>query len=109
MNLNPYLLQTLTRFVGLTFTQGLMTRVGPADAFALTLTALYMSKDDESRMILETNLEKYGDAVVEIWHRWFEHVVNENQAGINASELDVHALLRRVLNEDNGQGAGSQS
>ena len=96
ITLHPAALQAMVMGVGLTIVEGLRMPIGRADSFAVMMVALYMSSDPQAKALFEERLEEYGDFVMEVWHKWYKHTVDENLAGVQASQLDVHGLLRRM-------------
>lgn len=96
MNLSPKNLGVFSQVTATIFLQGSMMPVGRADSLVLYLIALYMSRDDEARVMFETELDRYGDYVSEVWHQWYSQVVRDNEAGLMASRVDINELLRRV-------------
>jgi hypothetical protein len=89
-------LKFMTESVGLIITQGLFIPVGPADANAMLLIALYMGQDEEAHREFQHRLQDRGDLVLRIWRNYFANVMEKNLEGSNYVSESVQDLIRRA-------------
>lgn len=104
MKLSAANLNFMEHAVGLIITQGLFVPVGPADANAMLLIALYMGQDPASHHEMKERLQERGDLVLGIWNNYFSMVMQRNDGAADLASDSVEQLLRRASNESKDQG-----
>lgn len=96
MKLSSANLNFMCEAAGRIISQGIFMPVGPADANAMLLIALYMGHDEEAHKELQLRLQERGDLVLKIWRNYFNIMMDRNLEGSNYISESVEDLIRRA-------------